>query len=96
MAVLWIFSKNLLTDLDPSPILVRRTFMLHQHAGRRKGMIMEYIMIGIAAGGLAIGSGIFRGMSAIGRSIVKAAKIWSMTKGDPILTYNTADGSNDA
>ena len=57
---------------------------------------MEYIMIGLAAAGLAIGSGIFRGMSAIGRSVVKAAKIWSMTKGDPILTYNTADGSNDA
>ena len=53
-------------------------------------------MIGLAAAGLAIGEGIFRGMSAIGRSAVKCAKIWSMSQGDPKYTYNNADGHNNA
>jgi hypothetical protein len=58
------------------------------------GELGQYLMIGLAVGGLAIGSGIFRGMSLIGRSIVRAAKIDSMARNNKYFTesaeYNGA------
>jgi hypothetical protein len=36
-----------------------------------------FVMIGLAAGGLAVGSGIFRGLTKVGLSMVRSAKIIS-------------------
>lgn len=50
-------------------------------------MMSICLMVGLSAGGLAIGFGIFRGMTllgggvtSLGKSIVRAAKIWSMAQ----------------
>ena len=39
-----------------------------------------FLMIGLACGGLAVGSGFFRGSMLIGKSLVRAAKIASMAQ----------------
>lgn len=43
-------------------------------------MLGIWLMVGLIFGGLGVGSGIFRGSITIGKSIVRAAKIYSMAQ----------------
>ncbi len=59
-----------------------------------------FLMIGLTAGGLAVGSGIFRGLTKVGLSVVRASKIISnsmiVNHSNKYIYYRETDTFNDA